>query len=975
MLNRAILFLGRAALLLVFFGIAAAVAGTGYINGIVGDAKTGERLAGANVLVVGTGKGAVTDLNGRFLILNLPPGSYTIRATFIGYKTEEKHAEFQGDANVEVDFKLGPVAIEGSEVVVTAQAAGQNAAINQQLSSNQIVNVVSAAKIQELPDQNAAESVGRLPGVSVLRNGGEGTELVIRGLAPKYNQISVDGIQMASSNSTDRSADLSGIASDMLGSIKIFKTVTPDLDANVLGGIVEFGLREAKVGDPGTPGFNVLAQGGYKNLPDAYNKYNNYKYVVTAEERFMDDDFGVLAQVDIERENLTSNELGAAYNHKGNSTTDYIITSLSLYDTPRDIQRRNAALILDYRLPEGKIKLTNFFGSGTSDVRSRQETFDISGNNHFYTLSDAYGESRGVTNGIEFENAFPLVQVNAKVSSSYSDSRDPGDWTNEFIQQSAGVGQFANQANVNPRNIPQAANNDLSSTTLYLLSASSYFSKTQAFTGSLDLKSNVTFTDEINAEIKAGGSYRYHTRHFVQDVYDGGGLQFGGAGVVNNLIINYFGLPPGVIYKIPISYFADPHYSYGTFLGGDYQLTEPLHYGMMAQMAELLRTNVQYIAANGGMSAYARDNFLSTTNNYSGSENQSAGYVMAVLNVGSDVTLTGGVRYQDLRSTYTGPRGIESRNSFNAYNFYDTTVTQDHGYFLPDVSLKYKPLQWFDVRLSYTNTLAYPDYNAIVPRIDVGAGAIAWNNYALNPTRSANFDASVSFYDNSIGLFTIGGFWKQIRNLIYSWTFSVSGANALKYFPPSLLNGSVPAATYPVSSYVNDASLIKDYGVELDWETHFWYLPGVFSGLVLGVNYTHIFSKAEYPYQVVSSNGRTVNYIDTSFSDRLLYQPNNIFNLSLGYDYMAFSARVSLLYDDDIFTGPNFWPQIRSYTSAYRRWDLSLKQGLPWFGVEVFGNLYNINAAKDVSVIQKGGVPESEQDYGMTGNLGLRVKF
>ena len=238
MLKRAILLLGLAALLLVFCGTAAAVAATGYINGIVADAKTGEGLAGANVLVVGTGKGAVTDLNGRFLIVSLPPGSYTIRATFIGYKTEEKHAELQGDANVEVSFKLIAVAIEGSEVVVTAQAAGQNAAINQQLSANQIVNVVSAAKIQELPDQNAAESVGRLPGVSVLRNGGEGTELVIRGLAPKYNQVSVDGIQMSSSNPNDRSADLSGIASDMLGSIKVFKTVTPDLDANVLGGIV-----------------------------------------------------------------------------------------------------------------------------------------------------------------------------------------------------------------------------------------------------------------------------------------------------------------------------------------------------------------------------------------------------------------------------------------------------------------------------------------------------------------------------------------------------------------------------------------------------------------------------------------------------------------------------------------------------------------------------------------------------------------
>ncbi|HUI64059.1 MAG TPA: carboxypeptidase-like regulatory domain-containing protein, partial [Bacteroidota bacterium] len=447
MLGRAKLVLGRAVLILVFCGVAAARAGTGHIGGVVKDSKTGERLVGANVLVVGTGKGAATDLDGAFLILNLPSGVYTIRVTFVGYKTQERHVDFQGDNSVELEFKMDAVAIEGSEVVVTAQAAGQNAAINQQLASNQIVSVVSAAKIQELPDQNAAESVGRLPGVSVLRYGGEGTEVVIRGLAPKYNQISMDGIQISSPNPNDRSTDLSGISSNMLDGIKVFKTVTPDLDANVIGGIVEFDLREAKMGDPGMPHFNLLGQGGYKSLPDAYNKFNNYKYVASAEERFLDDAFGVFAQIDIERENLTSNELGAAYNHKGNSTIDYVTTSLSLYDTPRDIQRRNGALVLDYRLPEGKIKMTNFFSSGLSNVQSRQETFDIGANYHEYTLSNQNGEGRSVINGIEFENAFPLIQVNAKVSSAYSDTRDPHDWSIQFYQQSAGVSQFNNQAN------------------------------------------------------------------------------------------------------------------------------------------------------------------------------------------------------------------------------------------------------------------------------------------------------------------------------------------------------------------------------------------------------------------------------------------------------------------------------------------------------------------------------------------------
>ncbi len=93
---------------------------------------------------------------------------------------------------------MKPETIEGQTVTVTAQAEGQYQAINEQLNSSSIKNVVSAARIQELPDANAAESVGRLPGVSLIREGGEGSKVVIRGLSPQYNQITIDGIEMAS---------------------------------------------------------------------------------------------------------------------------------------------------------------------------------------------------------------------------------------------------------------------------------------------------------------------------------------------------------------------------------------------------------------------------------------------------------------------------------------------------------------------------------------------------------------------------------------------------------------------------------------------------------------------------------------------------------------------------------------------------------------------------------------------------------
>src|SRR5438445_5747362 len=291
---------------------------TGKIAGKVVDKTTNDALPGVNVVIEGTSFGAATDLYGNFTIQLVPPGLHGVRVSCIGYKpVVDSTVQVNDGQTTTTNFALEPVTFESKGVIVTAQASGQDRAINQQLTSLQITNVVSAARIQELPDANAAESVGRLPGVSLLRNGGEGTQIVIRGLEPKYNAITVDGVRMASAASFDRSADLSMISPYSLENIEIIKSTTPDLDPDVLGGTVNFKLREARGEKPGL-GINFLAQGGYTGLSDAYNKYNNYKYVGSVEGRFLESKLGIFAQGDVERRNLSSNEFGGSSDNLGN---------------------------------------------------------------------------------------------------------------------------------------------------------------------------------------------------------------------------------------------------------------------------------------------------------------------------------------------------------------------------------------------------------------------------------------------------------------------------------------------------------------------------------------------------------------------------------------------------------------------------------------------------------------------------------
>lgn len=232
----------------------------GRIEGKVTDATTGEPLFGANIFLEGTSIGAATNIDGKYLIANVPAGSYILKASYIGYETDTIKIQLKEDERLEINISLQVVSVSTSEIVVTAQASGQNEAINRQLASSNIVNVVSSARIQELPDANAAESIGRLPGVSLVRDGGQATQVVIRGISPEYNQVTIAGVPIPANESDrqidsrdalggrvggGRGVDMRMISSSSLAGIEVYKTNTPDMDAAVLGGTVNLGIRKA----------------------------------------------------------------------------------------------------------------------------------------------------------------------------------------------------------------------------------------------------------------------------------------------------------------------------------------------------------------------------------------------------------------------------------------------------------------------------------------------------------------------------------------------------------------------------------------------------------------------------------------------------------------------------------------------------------------------------------------------------------
>jgi outer membrane receptor protein involved in Fe transport len=253
-------------------------------------------------------------------------------------------------------------------------------------------------------------------------------------------------------------------------------------------------------------------------------------------------------------------------------------------------------------------------------------------------------------------------------------------------------------------------------------------------------------------------------------------------------------------------------------------------------------------------------------------------------------------------------------------------------------------------------------------------GVFTYNNFAIKPATSENVDLVLALHSNALGLLSFNGFLKRIRGLVF---FSTRFLTDLSEFP------DVPqtsAEIYQFSTYINNKLPVDLYGLEIEWQTNFWYLPGPLSGLLLNVNYTHIFSEAKYPKSIMQwqyeEDGTAWRAVaDTFYTARLLNQPNDLLNLMLGYDYGGFSARISYLFQDNIFRHPDFWPQLRTMSDQYGRWDLSVKQELPWAGLQVYANVNNLNTEDDITDNTSRSFPVAIDQYGLSAMLGVRVRF
>ncbi|MBP7438270.1 MAG: carboxypeptidase-like regulatory domain-containing protein, partial [Bacteroidia bacterium] len=185
-------------LLLLTFGLNLLALGnddglSGRVTGVVIDKANGETLIGVPVMIEGTTLGAVTDLDGRYLITNIPNGTYNIVFRYIGYTTKIiRNVAVQEGSPVNLDVSLENSSQQLNEVVVTADMKRESVGsiILMQKKSATVQDGISAETIRKTPDKNTGEVVRRISGASIQ----EGRFVIIRGLNERYNGALLNGV-------------------------------------------------------------------------------------------------------------------------------------------------------------------------------------------------------------------------------------------------------------------------------------------------------------------------------------------------------------------------------------------------------------------------------------------------------------------------------------------------------------------------------------------------------------------------------------------------------------------------------------------------------------------------------------------------------------------------------------------------------------------------------------------------------------
>lgn len=941
--------------------------GTGTLRGKVTDDITKEALPGAALLIEGSSVGAATDLAGDYLLRSVPDDQeISIKVSYLGYQDKVVKVQVQPKEVKILNIGLLQTDRILKEVVVQAQSEGQEKALNQQRTADNIKNVVSADLIGRFPDLNVAEALQRVPGVNIQRSRGEGSQVSLRGTPLNFTTLSINGEQIPTTNvGGSRNEELDMIPVDQLSSMEVTKSTTPDMDGDAIGGNINLRTQPAVRYKP-----KIKAEigGGYNDISGNFNGIGKLSYErrLLKSERFEKGRLGVKVGGSYFRTNNARDRVETdgptgwrLRNYNGNQGvineygTDQVYVYL-LYryrDLLNTRTRSGFSTTIDYKFNEKNDIVFNVMYSRRSDDeqegRTRFETPDL---NNWVT------PTRYVNNGRMRKELIDRFKLKQNLTTSLEGLSQIGKYTLDY-----GAFVTFTEDRTDIIRAQWRTNSNLTFNVKNFGSDFVTFDTEGADMHDPFLFPNFTSVAE-DIELAVGKNYLarinlsrdYRWKRFNIQVKTGAKVRLLSNEVVRNNRPQTPNIGLGLGFVDFLSTFEDSRFMDGRIRFGPTPDADKLGAWFRENNG---RTNILAPTVNDQFQT-DRDN---STNTFGTFEDVYAGYAM--------------VRLKSSRSMYLFGIRLEATNvGYNA-NLIDATsdrvnsitpITGNSTYVLPlpHFHYKYSINTLTNFRFSINRSFARPNFIEIVPReiINPLNNEIEQGNPNLKPQVATNVDFLIERYLPSVGIVSGGVFAKQIDDFIFR------SALPQERVVGKDVNGNDSTTRFTVYQPQNGNTAYL-YGAEVNLQVPLTFMPGVIKRFDLFFNYTYTNSIAStLAFQIPGGE------IPARKGIRFPGQAPHTFNAALAYSHKGLSARASLNYNGEFIALLGERKEEDVYRAGRYQLDLNASYNFKKH-YRVFAEMINVTNESQVDFLGLRSRITNVEFYGFIARFGVGLNF
>ena len=825
------------------------------------------------------------------------------------------HAQQEAETN-----QQSPEADE--EMVVVGQTAQIRRALADQRKADNLQSIIHSDGMNALPDSNAAESLQRLPGISIERDQGEGRFVRIRGTAPNLNNTTIDGVRVPAPEDDQRAVALDVLPSDLIESLVVTKALTPDMDADAVGGSVD--VRSVNALDKDGPFYKISGQAGYNTLVEETSP----KASISGGRTFQvgGGRLGVAGALSYEDRDFGSDnvETGGGWNFEG---AEPRLEEMEQRDyTSINRERLGAALNLDYEQdPANRYYLRTMYSEFTDDEQRNANIIA-------FDSPLAEGDTSGPAE-VERETK-DRVETQEILSAKIGAEHLFNDWTLEYEASASEASEKEGQDELAMGEAVFVSENPIQGITLNgtkrpRLSGTGIGNNENFVFDGAELEQGEVTDEEIGvsfdlkrdfmvdtnpASVKFGAKATRRTKERDLELY-----AFGPDDVTGDLgLENYVG--------------SEADWPFGDF--GSVLSPGP----------------IRNLLATAGDPKDFRDEAASRAEDFKIDEDINAAYLMGTIDINA-LRLTGGARYEG-----TSVEGEGTEFNAQAGSFEDSTSSNDYSNVLPSLHARYELTDRTLVRSSFFQSISRPVFEQISPMIIIDEDEAEFGNPNLEELQATNLDLGIEHYIGSSSAVSAHLFYKDIDNFIFETDLAGTGQT----------RRGLDMDNFSEASTFENGEGGEITGLELAGSHRFYGLPGVWSGLLVNGNVTLTNSDA-----TISGFNADTGQFEKRDID-MPRQSDMTGNLSVGYEDESLRLRLAGSYKSEYFleTGSPLDSNGDIYEADHFQLDFSSSYNLTK-ELQINFDVVNINDRPYYAYQNKESFNAQHEEYGRTYRLGV----